>query len=287
MLDPSQLDYPETYTDDSDRSNILNTNMKSILPSNIATSTNRDPRSKADTDNKTPLQLTDKEADTTRDYEKRKTKKKNLADTHNEAYGPNDYNNIYMARNRLLHDLNDLPTEILRETYQKNRERQLRNNKFEQRDLRYRENEGDEAVNKTEEEMKNMNFPESLWDLESEKELEDRENGYWRGKRDAEYSPVGIPRITSTGNYFRILSHKYMSIKYFLVTFLFIISPGVLLQSLPEPKSQNSIDIVFATYWVLPKQGAYVILEKDAQCIRQKMLASASPTGKTFYINLK
>ncbi|GLV42598.1 uncharacterized protein CBL_03337 [Carabus blaptoides fortunei] len=257
MLDPSQLDYPETYTDDSDRSNILNTNMESILPSNIATSTNRDPRSKADTDNNTP-QLTDKGEGVTRDYEKRKTKKKNLADTHNEAYGPNDYNNIYMARNRLLHDLNDLPTEILRETYQKNRERQLRNNKFEQRDLRYRENEGDETVNKTEAETKNMHFPESLWDLESEKELEDRENGYWRGKRDAEYSPVGIPRITST---------------------------GVLLQSLPEPKSQNSIDIVFATYWVLPKQGAYVILEKDAQCIRQKMLASASPTDK--YFNLE
>lgn len=165
--------------------------MKPILNPN----TNRDPRSKTTNTNQ---QNNDKE---NVDFDKRKSKKKNLAE--NQNYGPNDYKNVYMARNRLLHDLKDLPTEILRETYVKNRKRQFRNNKFQQRDLRYHLNKTDDI----EEQIKDGNFPESLWDLESEKELEDRENGYWRGKRDAAGLPIGIPRISSTGNVLVVALH--------------------------------------------------------------------------------
>lgn len=107
---------------------------------------------------------------------------------------PNDYKNIYAARNRLLHDLNELPNEILRQTFEKNKGlRQA----FKPRDTRD-ENENDKDVEKKE--ARNGELPETLWDLESEKELEDRENGYYRGKRESLKETIhGIPKITSTG----------------------------------------------------------------------------------------
>lgn len=188
MIDPSQLDYSDTYSDDPERSPLLNQNIKPIH----SAATSRDPRSKTSSQqnvnvNKQPNPRQEKNS-----------KKKNLS-SGTQNYGPNDYKNVYMARNRLLHDLNDLPTEILKETYLKNQQRQFRNNKFQQRDLRYRENDDLNKTDNIEEQVKNGNFPESLWDLESEKELEDRENGYWRGKRDTDNILLGIPRITSTG----------------------------------------------------------------------------------------
>lgn len=51
---------------------------------------------------------------------------------------------------------------------------------------------------------------------------------------------------------------------------------GVLLKPLTASKYKNSIDLVFATYWLLPKQGAQILLEKDIECINNKMQNSAS-----------
>lgn len=60
---------------------------------------------------------------------------------------------------------------------------------------------------------------------------------------------------------------------------------GVLLKPLTATKFKNSIDLVFATYWLLPKQGAQILLEKDIECISSKMQNSASK-GKDYIIYL-
>lgn len=167
----------------------------------------RDPRSKVDMISEEPY--TTEFISTTPEFTtqesnikpKQKTQKKNLADK--SKYGMYDYRNIYNARNRLLHDLSNLPSDILRDTYYKNRERQLRKSRFEQRDLKShkdRMKENQELMKVIEKEKETYtNVTENLWDLESEKEMEDKQNGYYRGKREINYTAAGTVKITSVG----------------------------------------------------------------------------------------
>lgn len=46
-----------------------------------------------------------------------------------------------------------------------------------------------------------FNVSENLWDLESEKEMQDRENGYLRGKRETNFTRKGTVRILSVGKF--------------------------------------------------------------------------------------
>lgn len=126
-----------------------------------------------------------------------------------------EYANIQNARNRLLHDLSNVPRDILRQSYLENAERELEmisnelenkyrnrnNNKFQQRDLRYRQKNYQQmsSVKKELESMYDERRRESLWDLESEKEQDDKEHGYWRGKREMINYNRYIPKIDSTG----------------------------------------------------------------------------------------
>lgn len=133
-----------------------------------------------------------------------KTQKKNLADI--TKHGIYDYRNVRNAKNRLFQDLNAIPNEILKDTYFKNSEKLLRRSRFEQRDLfshRDRIKENQDLKKAIEEEKKRIfNVSENLWNLESEKELEDRENEYSNiGKREANENITGIPRLTSIGKH--------------------------------------------------------------------------------------
>lgn len=163
----------------------------------------RDPRSKEDINESLPEYFdvfTTEEPTATPATKKQKTQKKNLADS--SKYGIYDYRNIRNARSRLLHDLSNVPTDILRETYIKDRESQFKKSRFEQRDLQSHEDrmkQNEELMRETEEEVVSRNNSVNLWDLESEKELEDKKNGYVRGKRSAESDRMIFNRVTSTG----------------------------------------------------------------------------------------
>lgn len=170
MIDP-QLEYeayPDTLTNVDQVDPILKQNPS--IP--------RDPRSRY------PENLTE---DYLNDLLNR-SRKKNLSDE-TDSLTPNDYKNVKASRTRLLHDLNDLPNEILRQTFERNKAlRQSRDSK------------NGKEVKK---EVKNIELPETLWDLESEKEMEDRQNGYYRGKRDVTDNKIrGIPKVTSTGKFY-------------------------------------------------------------------------------------
>lgn len=94
--------------------------------------------------------------------------------------------------------MGSVPTDILRETYFKDRERQF-GKRFDQRDLEEQEDqEQDEEFEAATETSVN------LWDLESEKELEDKRNGYARGKRDVNGDENVFDRVTSTGRVLKI-----------------------------------------------------------------------------------
>ncbi|EEZ99777.2 hypothetical protein TcasGA2_TC002556 [Tribolium castaneum] len=173
-------------------------------------------------------------------------------------YGIYDYQNIKMARNRLLHDLNNLPLEILRDTYFKNRESQLRKSKFEQRDItshidKIKQNEEVKKIIDTERKVaENTSF--SLWDLESEKELQDKENGYWRGKRAVNYTFSAIRRITSVGGVLNSIN-----------------------------SSSNSIDVVFITYWQPTKYQSESMADQEMkECLEEKL---AKDQGHTYTKN--
>jgi hypothetical protein len=180
----------------------------------------------------------------TEDQKKTLSKKKNLPDP---KYGIYDYENIKMARNRLLHDLNNLPWGILRDTYFKNRESQLRKSKFEQRDItshidKIKQNEEVKSII-DEEKKAAANSSYNLWDLESEKELRDKENGYWRKKREVNYTFNGIRKITSV---------------------------GAILKS--SNTTSNAIDIVFITYWQPAKSDDTEMLEQEIKdCLEEKI----------------
>lgn len=159
---------------------------------------NRDPRSKYDsnTSPNTEAVTTEETSNdvTTTSPENEKT-----------TYGIYDYKNIYNSRKRLLNDLNNVPTEILRETYFKNRERQLRKSRFEERDINSHKTklkDNDEVRRVIEEEKKAIINKTSLhlWDLESEKELRDKKSGFLRMRRSNNEDFYGVPKLTYIGN---------------------------------------------------------------------------------------
>lgn len=129
------------------------------------------------------------------------SKKKNLSDKH--YGGVYDNRNLHLARNRLFHDINNVPTEILKDTFFKNEERRLRKSKFEQRDINAHNDkmkEHEEIRRIIEEEKEALqNASMNLWDLESEKEMQDWESGNYRGKREVNYTFDSITKITSVG----------------------------------------------------------------------------------------
>lgn len=47
--------------------------------------------------------------------------------------------------------------------------------------------------------VKSQKQPETLWDLESEKEETDKAHGYWRGKREMIDVNKHIPRVNNPG----------------------------------------------------------------------------------------
>lgn len=122
----------------------------------------------------------------------------NVSSSNDPRYGIYDYRNVRNAKTRLLHDLNKLPIDILRETYIKNQKNQLKRSRFEQRDLQSHENRDKELI-KGAEELGAINSSLNLWILESEKELEDKKNGYARGKRSVNDGGTVFNKITSTG----------------------------------------------------------------------------------------
>ncbi|KAJ3662550.1 hypothetical protein Zmor_006894 [Zophobas morio] len=220
------------YVDDAENPNILN--QEPILYDNPSFKSNRDPRSKEET----------KTSPDSSEQSSSKSKKKNLS---NSKYGIYDYENIKKSRNRLLNDLNNLPWDILRDTYYKNRESQLRKTKFEQRDLsshvdKIKENE--ELKNIIDEERKSAeNTSYTLWDLESEKEIQDKENGYWRGKREINYTFAGIRKITSV---------------------------GAILNS--TNTTNNAVDVVFITYWQPSRFNDQEMIEEEINdCLKEKL----------------
>lgn len=49
--------------------------------------------------------------------------------------------------------------------------------------------------------VKSQKQPETLWDLESEKEKTDKAHGYWRGKREMIDVNKHIPRVNNPGEF--------------------------------------------------------------------------------------
>lgn len=44
----------------------------------------------------------------------------------------------------------------------------------------------------------------------------------------------------------------------------------------------SSIDLVFLTYWLPPVKGAQLVMEKDIQCISDKLTKALASKGKLF-----
>lgn len=157
-----------------------------VLRKGIRHSSSRDPRNKDDTNsikNKTNIA---------------KTKKKNLSEGLKGIYDPK---NIHLAKNRLLHDLDHLPTDILKDTFVKTEERRLRKSKFEQRDVgtHYDKVKEKHEIQKTiQEELKSGTSNYNLWDIESEREMRDKEGTKFRGKRKSD-SIANSYEVTSVG----------------------------------------------------------------------------------------
>lgn len=157
-----------------------------ILSKGIRHSNNRDPRNKDDMkSNKTKSSST-------------KTKKKNLSEGLKGIYDPK---NVRLAKNRLLHDLDHIPTDILKDTFVKTEEKRLRKSRFEQRDVgtHYDKVKEKQEIQKTiQEELKTATSHYNLWDVESEREMKDKGVTNNRGKRNSDYIN-NIQKITSVG----------------------------------------------------------------------------------------
>lgn len=157
-----------------------------ILNKGIRHSSNRDPRNKDDAnDNKIKSNST-------------KTKKKNLSEGLKGIYDPK---NIRLARNRLLHDLDHVPTDILKDTFVKNEEKRLRKSKFEQRDVgtHYDKVKEKQEIQKTiQEELNSATSHYNLWDIESDREFRDKGSSKFRGKRKGDLIADAY-KITSIG----------------------------------------------------------------------------------------
>ncbi|ENN82179.1 hypothetical protein YQE_00550, partial [Dendroctonus ponderosae] len=206
----------------------------SKLPAN-----NRDPRSKE----KNP-QLETPEAKSAQ------SKKKNLSE---KIFG---YRNVRLARDRLLHDEDSLPTDILKDTYFKNEETRLKKMKFEQRDVNSHlvGKMGDLEIKTTIDEQKNdalqlQNHSTTLWDIESENEMGEREDKerFLRRKRRVDVWDVAwrsAPRVTSV---------------------------GAVLSANASKSPSSSIDVVFIKYWQPLEAPLEDLLSRDLQdCVSDK-----------------
>ncbi|CAH1981821.1 unnamed protein product [Acanthoscelides obtectus] len=168
-IDPDFSDYPIEDT--------IPYNQKQLL---LKDSKNRDPRKSE------------------RKNSKSVSTKKNLSDT-KSIY---DYDNVRSARKRLMDDVDYVPTEILKDTFVKNEETRLRRSKFEQRDVnthydKIKEKEDiQKIIQKKLDDMK-ANETLNLWQLESEKEVQDWSSGNYRGKRAVNYTFESSSKITS------------------------------------------------------------------------------------------
>ncbi|XP_018568780.1 uncharacterized protein LOC108909041 [Anoplophora glabripennis] len=205
----------------------------------------RDPRSKEKTESSNKVDPNSKSNQ--KEKSRSSTKKKNLSD---KKYGIYDYKNLRSAQNRLLHDINNIPTEILKDTFFKNEERRLRKSKFEQRDInahndKIKENEDIQSIIE-EEKVALQNNSLNLWDLESEKEVQDWESGNYRGKREVNYTFDSVTKITSVGA---------------------VVNP------FNVSNNTNAIDIVFVTYWQPAILEEDVLLKQDIHdCVEEKLL---------------
>lgn len=201
---------------------------------NLVSASNRDPRSKENKINTSKAEFTT-------------SKKKNLSEKNNGIY---DYTNVRKSRNRLLHDVDYVPTEILKDTFVKNEEMRLRKSKFEQRDVnehidKIKEKEEIQNIIKKQIEEAKKNASLTLWDLESEKEMKDWMDGRYRGKRDVNVTLDGSVKVTSV---------------------------GAILESFNTTNGTNSFDIVFVTYWQpSPKKIEDMLTEDIEQCIQDKL----------------
>ncbi|CAH2019718.1 unnamed protein product [Acanthoscelides obtectus] len=85
----------------------------------------------------------------------------------------------------------------------------------------------------------------NLWQLESEKEVQDWSSGNYRGKRAVNYTFESSSKITSV---------------------------GAILDSLNSTNQSNTIDLVFITYWQPVNVQQPSSLKNDIQeCIEDKM----------------
>ncbi|CAH1113366.1 unnamed protein product [Psylliodes chrysocephalus] len=206
----------------------------SPLDRNLEMANTRDPRSKDNTN-------------ISRRQETSSSKKKNLSEKNNGIY---DYTNVRRSRNRLLHDVDYVPTEILKDSYVKNEEMRLRKSRFEQRDVnthidKIKEKEEIQKIIKKQIEEAKKNESLSLWDLESEKEMKDWLDRQYRSKRDANFSLDGTVKVTSV---------------------------GAILDSFNTTNTTNSFDIIFVTYWQPTIKKKEEFLKLDIQeCIRDKL----------------
>lgn len=168
----------------------MNSKERNLVMKDSKKISNRDPRSKPNND---PIETPNAQT--------------KIADKPVKTGSIYDYKNVRLAKNRLLHDLSNSPDEILSDTFYKNLENRLRTSKFEQRDLSAHSNKKAEelSINKMIEEHKRLqkNATFNLWNLESEKEEEDRRNNYWRSsrrKRDIGNLVFGnLRKVTSVG----------------------------------------------------------------------------------------
>lgn len=53
----------------------------------------------------------------------------------------------------------------------------------------------------------------------------------------------------------------------------------MLIKSIDVSNTTNSIDLVFATYWLPPKTGAEILLKDDIKCIADKIKKAMSLNG--------
>nr|CAH7724057.1 unnamed protein product [Callosobruchus chinensis] len=85
----------------------------------------------------------------------------------------------------------------------------------------------------------------NLWQLESEKEMQDWSSGNYRGKRAVNYTFESASKITSV---------------------------GAILDSLNSTNETNTIDLVFITYWQPVNVQQQNSLKSDIQdCIEDKI----------------
>lgn len=199
-IDPIDLDY-NNYDDSSAYSQ----NKKTLVDDTRSHKLKlRDPRSKEDVNEYLSdyIDIFTTELPLTPDY-KNTLQKESL--NNGSRYGIYDYQNVRNAKTRLLHDLDNVPTDILRETYFKNQDSQIKS-RFKERDLQSREESmiDTEELPRSENENKeadSVNSSLNLWVLESEKEIEDKRDRYVRSKRDLSDGIV-FNRIPSTGEFY-------------------------------------------------------------------------------------